>query len=294
VVETIIQVLALQGDPTRRAGVECLLSVQSEQEGHMPGHHPYAGLIGTRQSTFLRHALICSGLCFAVAWQAPAQDHLYMLGTTIPAEADRWYQSHYEDTFATPFEIAFATVYEAPDTNAASLGELLTRAVWEPYLHMSWVFRPAQDGHDAVWREDVGDWGYGVNQYVVSTVPGWVQLPPGPHGNTGWVRLVGYRETNGFPGNVSSVVGELLYLENVEATLLDESMETHIVEGEVLIESIESGQVTFRPEIPSDMPCGEDVDPEAEYPVMFYRAPIAHFLDENLQPRFRLAYPKGC
>ena len=227
----------------------------------------------------------------ALAGRSAAQADLYMLGTTIPRDADFWYQNHFQDSLRPSFEIEFAGVYENPSTDAGLRGRVWTIASWEPHLHMSWVYHPSGSHASIVWREDVGDWGYGINQFVVDTLAGWVQLPPGPYGDSGWARLVGYDEADGFTGSVSSISGQLILLDGVPAVRIG-TTEEETVFATVLIESIDEGTVTFRPEIPSDMHCGEEVTPDPEVPR--YAAPTGAFLTEVRQPRFRLAYPKGC
>ncbi len=214
-----------------------------------------------------------------------------MLGTTVPIEADRWYMEHYADSLRPSFTKVFASVYPAPDTTVDKLGDLSVFANWEPYLHLGWGFRADSSQTEIVWREDVGDWGYGINEFVLDRRPGWVRLPPGPFGNEGWVRVVEYDQPNGFAGSVYSVVDNLLILDDVHATRAG-TASTESVSGSVLIETIEAGWVHFRLEIPSDMPCGDEV--AADPPMVRYVAPVSHFVTSEGRPKFWLAYPKGC
>lgn len=222
-----------------------------------------------------------------------AQNDLLMMETTVSLEADQWYQLHYGDSLRTGFELPFAPVFARPDTEMPALGELLTVARWDPYLHFAWIYRAADSGETTVWREDVGDWGYGINQFVVDTAAGWVRLPPGPYGPIGWARLLDDGETDGFQGSVGSIAGRLINVDGVQAHV-DDSGESRTVSGTVLIESIDGDTVIFRPEVPSDMPCSPEQEllPDPEVP--HFRTPVSGFVTDDLRPRFALAYPKGC
>jgi len=239
-----------------------------------------------------------SAICVALTALGPAkavraQNDLLMMETTVSLAADRWYQLHYGDSLRTGFELPLAHVFARPDTEMPALGELLTVARWDPYLHFAWIYQPANSSERKVWREDIGDWGYGIDQFVVDTTAGWVQLPPGPYGPIGWARLLDYGETDGFQGSVGSIAGRLIDLDGVQAHV-DGSGESRTVSGTMLIESIDDGTVTFRPEVPSDMPCSPEQEllPDPEVP--HFRSPVSSFVTDDLRPKFALAYPKGC
>lgn len=230
-------------------------------------------------------------LLLLLSWEiASGQDDLFIMEATVPMEATVWYQNHYGDSIDALPEWPFADVFAAPDPRAKRLGGLSVATRTEPYLHFAWTYRPDGQDQAVVWREDVGDWGYGIEVFVPDTVDGWIRLPPGPFGAEAWSRIADYSGDEGFPGYVYSIVGRLLHLSDVPASgHADETA----VSGNVLVLSIDEGLVTFRPEVGSDMPCGEEV-PEDELPIPVFTAPTSAFIAPSGEPKFRLAYPKGC
>lgn len=232
-------------------------------------------------------------LLLCTAGRTMAQGDLLMMRTTVPPEADRWYQNHYADSMRTNFEAGFARVFTAPEADARVLGGLSVVARWDDYLHFAWAYRPAGSGESVVWREDVGDWGYGIDQFVVDTVEGWVELPPGPYGGSGWVRLLSYGERDGFVGEVYSIAGRLVRLDSVDARAVGSAVQ-HVVSGTMMIESIVDSTVSFRPEVPSDMPCRPEEEGTPDPEVPHYRSALSNFVTTDRKPRFVIAYPKGC
>jgi hypothetical protein len=59
------------------------------------------------------------------------------------------------------------------------------------------------------------------------------------------------------------------------------------------IERVRDGEVVFREEVVTDMPCGEDIHPPDRMPPSF-RAPARAFFDRNSRPRFTEVYIRGC
>ncbi len=63
--------------------------------------------------------------------------------------------------------------------------------------------------------------------------------------------------------------------------------------GQYTVVDTRGSDVVFRAEIPSDMPCGDDVADPSPAP-MVWTAPASAFFDRDGTPRFSTVYTKGC
>jgi hypothetical protein len=150
-------------------------------------------------------------------------------------------------------------------------------------------FEPAHTpGERASWLESVGDWGYGIEHDGVRRSGDWIQLIGRPFPSPIWL----FTRTPSFGAHVDSVQGRLVALEPLEATG-PTGAKVRIEAGTYLIQSIRNGVVSFRVELPSDMPCGEDVKPPPRPPASM-SAIASEFFNSDGTARFSLAYPRGC
>jgi hypothetical protein len=94
-------------------------------------------------------------------------------------------------------------------------------------------------------------------------------------------------------GRIHSLTGSLITLDRAVTDSLGRLRDTPVF----YVTASDQDEVLLRPEVPSDMPCGQDDDepvgiPPDELPVL-RMAPRTLF-DPSGTPLFHLAYPKGC
>jgi hypothetical protein len=138
------------------------------------------------------------------------------------------------------------------------------------------------------WRQAMGDWGYGIHM-ATRTPPGvWPEggagpIPPGwaplPLPGGGWIALEG----GGLVGWLSPPTEHVWLFPNGGEGAM----------RAVRILEVSGGQVAFRAELPSDMPCEEPIPPDPPTPPV-ERVPLADLFAPDGTPRIQVAYPRGC
>jgi hypothetical protein len=184
------------------------------------------------------------------------------------------------------------TVRDAPDANGAVVGVVygVMRAdAWNIQYELE--FAPAEDlSRRRVWIASPGEWLHGVDQPGVRVRGDWVQLIGPPFPPSSWID----RRESKLPLDVSGL--EIVTLPALTAAFPDGTQHA-IAPGNYRVERIADGVVTFRAEIPSDMPCnGPDEPPPAPPSPMpeTLRAPAANFFGADGAALFRDAWPGGC
>jgi len=190
-----------------------------------------------------------------------------------------------------PFSVHFVRVRTAPSFTAPIVGNLFitehrSQADWP----VSLVYRAAADGRPRTWLRDV-DGGYGPWLSGVRSRGGWIGLSGVPFDGDVWI-YVGANHHN-LRGEAATIAGWVLELHDVPVRSADGPIRV-LPSGSFFIKQVDrDGVVTFREELPIDMPCGEDVSAPAVMPPV-YRAPASAFFDARGRPRFAVKYTKGC
>jgi hypothetical protein len=270
----------------------------------------------TRQSlmrtlTPLRHApftsaIILASLLSSAGASARGQNphsalkDIRFLNIMLPEEAEKWYTDNYGNLQHPVKAWRIADVYSNPDSCSKILGYIWLVAQWisenEPRLAFRMEYESA-DSHDRLlWMNDkrISDWGYGINQFVLDVLGNWCHLPQGPFPPHAWINVV-QQGTGRLSGSSHSVVNELvLSFDSLAATNVRTKKEEFLY-GNFMITQIAAHSIVCRPEIPSDMPCGDDnpVDPPKDA-VPFYRIDSKAIIEEMIQLKVSTAYPKGC
>jgi hypothetical protein len=190
-----------------------------------------------------------------------------------------------------PFSRRLAFVHRAPSETSDVIGELHAVLSFHPDYDLGYgiEFRP-RDGQaqGGVWLASVGDWGYGIEVPGVRVREPWVQLFGPPLPENSWVNL----RSPSFRGDAGSIAGGLVSLPQLLAVSRD-GTSRFITPGSYLIERIRGPEVTFRREVASDFPCGEDVKPPETMPASL-RTRAANLFGERGQPLFERTYSRGC
>lgn len=191
-----------------------------------------------------------------------------------------------------PVEIVVDTLRGEPDAGAGARGILVARLVVREStgaLDFRLMARPANGGSERHLRW-LGDWGYGVGFVVREwTEDGWVRLPGSVGVRGGWVST----ESGGLRGLVEGPSDRAWRFEALEARRTSTGEMVWIEPGSYWILQVVDGTVRFRPEIPSDMPCGRSLPPDPPDPPV-YEASVAAFFGPDGRPKLERAYPKGC
>lgn len=203
------------------------------------------------------------------------------------------YNSACFDEKMSPIEWKLADVSDSPDANGSIIGEIVAYLYVgsEKYsgLRIGLGFRPSGNKELVEWMRRIGDWGYGINFYILRHTDNWIQLPPDPFPNSAWIRT----DNPNFDIRVYSVKDMLLRLPEVSATNIKSWEQERLLPGNYLIVDITAKHVVLRPEVASDMPCGAEITAPLPLPPL-YEIDIKEMFDTQDKPRFFIAYPRGC
>jgi hypothetical protein len=226
----------------------------------------------------------------------PVQEGLFIAEFTLPGEFEAWYSEHYCDAAEPDSTWILAPVYSAPNLNAERRGVVWAATRWRKqpgapsYLDSALEFHAAGNFDTVEWNSAVGDWGYGITFFSPRTSGSWALLPTGVFGRDAWIRVEYDQSGSAFSGSVGSAVGRLVTLSGIGSD--DAGM---ISDGKYYVLDFDSTTVSFRPELPSDMDCGEDVapDPPAQE-IPTFQIPIALLFPDSKPPLLSITYGKGC
>ena len=227
--------------------------------------------------------------------EAPGEAGVFSVVFSLPG-VDDWFRRH-EGNASLPPDTAWVLtrVHTAPRESAALRGTLRavtrrrTRPDWPgPYTAIVLDYAPA-GAAPVVWREDLGDWGYGIWLFVRRRAGSWVRLPSDPFGADAWVRVGG--EGGGLFGEVQPLDGQLVVFEaGVRA-----AGGVPMPEQAYAVIRADSVAVEVRPEVPSDMPCETTVPPDPPlHTLPRFRIPTDSLFGAGGWPRLSAAYGRGC
>ncbi|MBD3369441.1 hypothetical protein GF402_03650 [Candidatus Fermentibacteria bacterium] len=220
------------------------------------------------------------------------------LEIVVPLEIQWWYNQSHDDSAHPTNSWALANVYATPTEDSEPIGEFTVETVWAENNILKFVlgYRPAGRDSVIVWRDRLGDWGYGIHQFVLQKRDDWVLLPPGPYGEEAWIRVQDNAEGEGLYGRVVCLEGRLIEIDSMSVLSVGTGDSAKIDRQIYLVTSVDSQMVEFRPELPSDMPSGAS-DDLSEHPadsLPIYRVWLRRMLTVEGEPRFEIAYPRGC
>ncbi len=230
------------------------------------------------------------GPLFADAWFGGPLDSLYTAEyarlDSLCAPADEACFVNGIDTTA----VVLGMTWAGPETGRPSghlVARLGTRGRW-PYASL--LFRPLS-GNDVVLQEDLGDWGYGNTLAVSDTAAERVRLALPKVDDPIWI------DRNGDPGlgvvEVYGLAGRLWRLGPVEGRRVGDGMVVELPPAVYFVTDVGGGVVHLRPEVPSDMPCEMDPDPDP-VEVSSYELLLDELTGADGLPVVEPAYPKGC
>ena len=183
--------------------------------------------------------------------------------------------------------VHFVRLRTAPSLSASVAGDIfMANRTSDGGLTL--VYRRAGDPRWKKWLSDF-DSGYGPYLSGVRSRGGWIGLTGAPFDRDVW--FFGGHDNNLW-GEATSIAGRILELRDVAARGPDKR--TRRLSGSYFVTRVgPAGEVTFREELPIDMPCGEDVAAPTVMPPTF-RAPAGAFFDARDRPRFAIKYTRGC
>jgi hypothetical protein len=193
-----------------------------------------------------------------------------------------------------PTRVRVAIVRRRPLPDSQVVGQIVAslaiRKDVEQWGHVGigLEFEPEGSLAPMMWIADVGDWGYGIHFTGVVEHSGWINPSTKPFPDDAWVSTRTNPNFEGFSGSIEDSIVGLSPLE-----LIDGRQKRLIPDGSYKILKIRNDTVWFRPEVPSDYPCGEDVKPPKKFPTTL-KAPAAQFFEPDGTPRFQQVYTKGC
>jgi hypothetical protein len=252
--------------------------------------------------------LICVLLLLLLPGRALGQDRphdeiteLLDLEFYLPIEVNDWYQQHRQDLTAPARRWVLASVHADPRKDATVIGKLTVEARWSDTKPLKLVlgYRPSQQDTTIIWREHIGDWGYGIHQFVLQRRGRWARLPPGPFGTSAWLFTRSQPGKDGVNGRISSIEKRLVEIGSMQVLNVPAGDSTTIDRDVYFVTRVDNRNVEFRPEKPSDMPCGAANDRSgnmANQPgeSALYRVPLQQMMTEDGEPRFDIAYRRGC
>ncbi len=240
-----------------------------------------------------------------------AQTDILFAELYLPDEIDRWYnQGEYPRLsrlcdlgdrstacYAREFrskEWTLASLHASPTRNARQLGTLVAVGAYTPehHIHIRIDYQPPK-GKRVVWISNVGDWGYGLDLFVIGRRGSWLQLPPGPFPQPVWIQT----QRNGLSGGAGSIVGTVIAIaQGVQGVNASTGRRTELpADRNYVIERITGGQAFVRQEVGADMPC-EGAEEEKEVPTATtprFRV-LKDLFDKTGRPKVTIAYGRGC
>lgn len=224
------------------------------------------------------------------------QEGAFIVEFYVPGEIEVWFREYQSGRSQPDTSWAIAPVYARPDSTSDRTGTIHATIRWqsEPdgrrYPDSVIEFRPEPPGEPALWIEGSTDWGYGVLTETRRVAGPWVQLPSDVFGGEAWVQLRHEAPRTALSGSWKSVLDQLVSVQRVVGV-----GGAVLPEGAYVALATDSATVTFRPELPSDMACGQEVppDPPADQ-VARYEVPISALFTEDGHARFAITYSKGC
>lgn len=157
-------------------------------------------------------------------------------------------------------------------------------------MYASLVYRP-ETGEEVVLREDLGDWGYGVSLPLAGVTADRLGLSLPAMDEPLWIsagqsRAFGVVEVYGLQGR-------LWQLSSMPARRQADGVIVELDAGVYLILDVSRGLVRLRPEIPSDMACGQEVSSNPD-DVPWFEVALDRLVGPDGLPMVEKAYGRGC
>jgi hypothetical protein len=224
---------------------------------------------------------------FVGAWMGGPLDSIYnaeyqRVQTACRGAGDACYEAELDTT-----AVRLAPVWARPDAPEPSgwlTVRLLPRGAW-PYAALFFV---GADGTEVALIDDLGDWGYGTTLDVAEARDGWLRPWMLEKAGGYWLAsdsAPGFGVVEGPFG----LEGRLWRMGPVTTATGEE-----LPRGVYMVTGTSDDVVQLREELPTDMECGDPVDPASVPTPAAYEVPLAQLLGPEGRPRVEVAYPKGC
>lgn len=221
--------------------------------------------------------------------QAQEVENVFDLEFYLPSEAESWYNKNYNKKIKSD-TWTLGEIFNAPNNNSRKVGELIT--YYEPAVNNFILQFQTIDGSVAKEIRSIGDWGYGIHLNVIGSTEGFVRLPNAFLKSLAWIRIG--NGSNSLKGAVSSFVEQIVSLPTISVSTYPSGLQQILERGNYVIEKYQGGSFIIRSEIPSDMPCGDDVEQVDLTALPRYELPIKNLINEDGEISIRVAYPRGC
>lgn len=186
--------------------------------------------------------------------------------------------------------VALATVRSAPEDPKPAGRLMAALRARGRYPYATLLVRPAI-GPDLTLVDDAGDWGYGVTLALADTASHWIRPIVPAMDSPLWLP----RDQGGQGFGVMEVYGlegRLWRLGPVNGARRKDGTPAELPRGVYLVLDVTGGVIRLRPEVPSDMACGEDAPDPEEVPT--YTVALDRLVSPGRVPAVEKAYPKGC
>lgn len=207
----------------------------------------------------------------------------------LPAELEKWYSENYEKNMLSQSWV-LCDIYSEPNSESDKIGRAV--AYYEPELSNFIVQFLSSDGTIKKELREIGDWGYGIHLNTIDTTEEFARLPDSYMGKSAWV-IMGNRPQM-LNARVTSYVEQIVHLLTVKASDYPSGQLITLKSGNYVVEKYEKGMFIIRKEVPSDMPCGDEVTPTDLSKLARYKLSIKHLLNANGEFVIDIAYPRGC
>ncbi len=234
---------------------------------------------------------ICILICTAIQLSCLGQEisNVLNLEFYLPEELENWYSENYEKNMPSQTWV-LCEIYSEPNSEAIKVGQMIS--YYEPDVSNFIVQFLSSNGTVKKELRNIGDWGYGIHLNVIESTKEFARLPESYFGNSAWVRMGNQPQT--LNAGVSSYVEEIIYLPGIKATTYPSGELTTLKSGNYVVEKYEKGVYIIREEVPTDMPCGDEVPPTDLSKVARYKLPIKSLMDAYGEIVIEIAYPRGC
>lgn len=207
----------------------------------------------------------------------------------FPDEVENWYKENYNKNTKSKVWI-LSNLYDKPDRSSTKVGELVT--YFEPAINNCILQFRTIDGSVIKEIKQIGDWGYGIHLNITGWENGFAQLPYSFLSDTAWIPAGD--EPNSLNGHATTFVDQIVSLPSTAVKVYPNGQSQKLQRGNYVIEKIYQGTFIIRKEVPTDMPCGENVEWSNLDKLTRYQLRIINLLGDDGEISIKVAYPKGC
>jgi hypothetical protein len=218
-----------------------------------------------------------------------AQEEILDLEFYLTDEIEDWYSENYKQNTNSKVWV-LADIFSLPCTSSEKVGELIT---FYDQTESNFVIQ-FRKNNDKITKEirRIGDWGYGIHINAISATHDFVRLPDDFLSHECWIKLGDY--TEGFNGGVNSYIDQIVYLTSSTVTNLSTRSNQKLEQGNYVVEKIQGQNFIIRKEVPTDMPCGEEVEVIDINTLDRFKLPWKNLYGEQGDMNIQYAYPRGC